>query len=72
MKTDNKNNIIEFLIECLVISKLSSKQQFTKIQNNKFKTKFRNTLHLSKRFKLDKLININNMETEYENFTVHL
>ena len=77
MENDNNNksnDIIEFLIECLVISKLSSSQKFnTNIQNKKFKRKFRSTIHLSKRLidiKLDKLIDIKNMENDYDNFNL--
>lgn len=76
MENDNKSNdIIEFLIECLVISKLSSGIKFNKLQNKKFKKKMKNTIHLSKRLidiKLDKLININNMENDYNNFVFQL
>ena len=41
--------------------------------DKKFKRKFRSTIHLSKRLidiKLDKLIDIKNMQNDYENFEV--
>ena len=72
MKSDKKNNktdIIEFLIECLVISKLAGTNNIEMNQN--FKRKFRNRLRLSSRLidiKMEKLINVKQLEKDYSSF----
>jgi len=72
MKSDKKNNktdIIEFLIECLVISKLTGSNNIE--MNRNFKRKFRNTLRLSSRLidiKMEKLIDVQQLEKDYSSF----
>jgi len=72
MKSDKKNNktdIIEFLIECLVISKLTGSNNIE--MNRNFKRKFRNTLRLSSRLidiKMEKLIDVKQLEKDYSSF----
>ena len=72
MKSDKKNNktdIIEFLIECLVISKLGG---IDNVQiNSNFRKKFKNSLRISHRLidiKMEKLINVKQLEKDYSNF----
>lgn len=68
-KNNNKTDIIEFLIECLVISKLTGSNNIEINQN--FKRKFRNTLRLSSRLidiRMEKLINVKQLEKDYLNF----
>ena len=59
------NDIIDFLIECLVISNFSNNSN---IQKNNFKNHFKNNLGLSSRLisvKLDKHLNVKNLEKDY-------
>ena len=68
----NNNDIIEFLIECLVISKLSEVDNRPKCNRNTLiKKDLRNTLSISKKMldiQLDKLIDVSSMENEYSNY----
>ena len=70
----NNNDIIEFLIECLVISKLSEHSDNTKKTNRSILNKsFKNTLSLSKKMldiQLDKLIDVKIMENDYSNYNM--
>lgn len=71
MDIDNSNNnIIEFLIECLVLSKLTNNKNTTK-ETTRINTGIRSTLNLNRKMldiQLDRLINIDNMKNDYENF----
>jgi hypothetical protein len=71
----NNNDIIEFLIECLVISKLSEHSDNTKKANRSILNKsFKNTLSLRKKMLdiqlLDKLIDVKLMENDYSNYNM--
>ena len=62
-------DIIEFLIECIVISKLNDNKNRT-IENNH---SLKNKLHFGKKvldLKLDKLTDIKLMENEYTNYNI--
>ena len=71
MDIDNSNNnIIEFLIECLVLSKLADNKNNTK-ETTTINTGIRSTLNLNRKMldiQLDRLIDIDNMKNDYENF----
>lgn len=73
----SNNDIIEFLIECLVISKLneSNNNEIEKKKENKdiFDKSIKNTISLSNKmidYKLDKLTDIKIMENDYANFNL--
>ena len=72
----SNNDIIEFLIECLVISKLNeSNNEIEKKKENKdiFDKSIKNTISLSNKmidYKLDKLTDIKIMENDYANFNL--
>ena len=62
------NDIIDFLIECLVISNFSNNPNLKK-QN--FKNSFKNNLNLNSRLisaKLYKHLNMNNLEKNYKKY----
>ena len=65
---DYKNSdIIEFLIECLVISKLANIQRTNKLMSRRMQTSF----SINKKMidiKLNNLFNIKKMEKEYKNY----
>ena len=74
----SNNDIIEFLIECLVISKLNENNDNNQIEKKKenkdiFDKSIKNTISLSNKmidYKLDKLTDIKVMENDYTNFTL--
>lgn len=72
----SNNDIIEFLIECLVISKLNeNNNEIEKKKENKdiFDKSIKNTISLSNKmidYKLDKLTDIKIMENDYANFNL--
>ena len=73
MDNTKNNDIIEFLIECLVISKLAGSNTIPACSNKTklFNRNFRNTINLSRKMidiHLDKLVDIETMEKEYNNF----
>ena len=75
MKMNSNNDIIEFLIECLVISKLNDKDKIEKKKENIdiFDKSIKNTINLNNKmidYKLDKLTDIKIMENDYANFNL--
>jgi len=72
---NSNNDIIEFLIECLVISKLNDKDKIEKKKENIdiFDKSIKNTINLNNKmidYKLDKLTDIKIMENDYANFNL--
>ena len=72
---DKNNNIIEFLIECMVLSKLSkhkhNNSQLMPYNKNGLKLANVSNLNLSKRllyYKLENIFDIDNIESEYNNY----
>jgi len=72
---NSNNDIIKFLIECLVISKLNDKDKIEKKKENIdiFDKSIKNTINLNNKmidYKLDKLTDIKIMENDYANFNL--